>query len=80
MKKKINKKYKSILILTDQSHFKLPFGDYLRILAFVPNLGFKKIFFAGNKELLLLSKEHDFIKSINNNKKKLVSNLKKKSF
>ena len=77
MEKKINIKYKDILILTNQTQFKLPFGDYLRILAFIPNLGFKKIFFVGNKQLLLLSKEHDFIKSINNNQKKFISKLKK---
>ncbi len=80
MEKKINIKYKDILILTNQTQFKLPFGDYLRILAFIPNLGFKKIFFVGNKQLLLLSKEHDFIKSINNNQKKFISKLKKKCF
>ena len=60
----INSKYKNLLILSNRKKYRLPFGDYLRILAFVPNLRFKNIYFVGDKDLLLLSKEHDFIKSI----------------
>ena len=79
-KKKIQNKYKSLLIITNTDKFKLPFGDYLRILAFAPNLKFKKIFFVGSKDLLLLSKEHDFIDSIKITNKKLISSIKKSSF
>jgi len=79
-KKKVQNKYKSLLIITNTDKFKLPFGDYLRILAFAPNLKFKKIFFVSGKDLLLLSKEHDFIDSIKITNKKLISSLKKSSF
>ena len=80
LKKKIQNKYKNLLIITNTDKFKLPFGDYLRILAFAPNLKFKKIFFTGSKDLLLLAKEHDFINSIRIKNKKLISQVKKNSF
>ncbi|MDA8997426.1 hypothetical protein N9J21_01610 [bacterium] len=73
-------KNSSLLILTNRKKINLPLGDYLRILAFVPNLGFKKIYFVGDKDLLLLSKEHSFITSIKYSNKKMISFLKKNSF
>jgi hypothetical protein len=76
----INSKYKNLLILSNRKKYKLPFGDYLRILAFVPNLRFKNIYFVGDRDLLLLSKEHDFIKSIRYSDKKIISSLIKDSF
>ena len=76
----INSKYKNLLILSNRKKYRLPFGDYLRILAFVPNLRFKNIYFVGDKDLLLLSKEHDFIKSIKYSDKKIISSLIKDSF
>jgi len=79
-KEKIQNKYQNLLILTNRDKFRLPFGDYLRILAFVPNLKFKNFFFVGDKDLLLLSKEHDFINSVRIKDNKLISHLKKNSF
>jgi hypothetical protein len=76
----INAKYKNLLILSNREKYKLPFGDYLRILAFAPNLKFKTIYFVGDKDLLLLSKEHNFIRSIKYSDKKAISSLMKKSF
>jgi len=73
-------KDKSLLILTNRKKYNLPIGDYLRVLAFVPNLGFKKIYFVGDKKLLLLSKEYNFIISIKYSNKKMISFLKKDSF
>ena len=81
MKNKIiNSKYESLLILSNRKKYRLPFGDYLRILAFTPNLKFKTIYFVGDKDLLLLSKEHSFIKSIKYSDKKAISLLIKSSF
>ena len=75
-----SKKDRSLLILTNRKKYNLPLGDYLRVLAFVPNLGFKKIYFVGDKDLLLLSKEHNFITSIKHSNKKMISFLKKNSY
>ena len=76
----INTKYKNLLILSNRGKYKLPFGDYLRILAFAPNLKFKTIYFVGDKDLLLLSKEHNFIRSIKYSDKKAISSLMEKIF
>ena len=75
-----NFKNKNLLIIADRNKYRLPYGDYLRILAFAPNLGFKKIFFVGDTNLLKLSKEHDFIESINISRKNKINLIKKTSF
>ena len=75
-----NSKNMNLLIIADRNKFRLPYGDYLRILAFAPNLGFRKIYFAGDSNLLKLSREHDFIQSVNITKKNKISLIKKKSF
>jgi hypothetical protein len=79
-KSKMKVKNNNLLIIADRNKYRLPYGDYLRILAFAPNLGFKKIFFVGDNDLLKLSKEHDFINSIKSSNKKKISQVKKKSF
>ena len=79
-RKKYCTDYRNLLILNDFSKFSLPLGDYLRILTFLPNLKFEKIYFVGDERLNKLINEISYINFIRFKNKRKINSLKKKSF
>lgn len=75
-----NKNLENLLIISNTKNYKIPYGDYLRILAFAPNLGFDNIYHLCDQKLSLLSKEHIFIKTLSYRNKKKIRKLLKNSF
>ena len=55
-------KKKNLSILSNTKESPLGFGDYLRILSFVPNLKYKNIYWISNPEIFTMVKEVSFIK------------------
>ena len=81
MKKKKSISLEGIIIINDTKKLKLPYGDYLRIVSFLPNLKYKKIFFYCNdQQIINLLREVDFIKIIKKHEVKKLEIIKKKYF
>ena len=53
-----------LTIFANSQHSNFGFGDYLRILSFVPNLKYKKIVWISDKKLFPIAKNSDHLNKI----------------
>ncbi|MAR84749.1 MAG: hypothetical protein CL869_00960 [Cytophagia bacterium] len=73
----MKKKNTFLTVITNSNMEKFGIGDYLRIISFLPNLNFKKIFWISDKKIhpfIKLSDRIDKIIDIKNPKKKTYFN------